>query len=92
MAMVRTRLLRRIAKEQGRSVRIVSHALRKLLTEFFGWKMGNLKEMVTMATDPVCRMAIDTGIAVKTEWEGQLYYFCAKGYRDEFIHNMQSSS
>jgi ABC-type lipoprotein export system ATPase subunit len=25
MAMVRTRLLRRIAKEQGRSVRIVSH-------------------------------------------------------------------
>jgi putative ABC transport system ATP-binding protein len=94
MAMVRTRLLQGIAKEQGRSVVIVSHDQRiKDIADRVLWlEDGQFKEMITMAIDPVCGMAIDTGIAVKTDWEGQLYYFCAKGCRDEFIHNMQSSS
>jgi YHS domain-containing protein len=93
MAMVRTRLLRRIAKEQERIVVIVSHDQRiKEIADRVLWlEDGQLKEMVTMATDPVCGMAIDMGTAVKAEWEGQLYYFCAKGCRDEFI-NRQSSS
>jgi putative ABC transport system ATP-binding protein len=59
------RLLRRIAKEQGRSVVIVSHDQRiKDIADRVLWlEDGQFKEMVTMATDPVCGMTL---------------YFCAK--------------
>jgi putative ABC transport system ATP-binding protein len=59
------RLLRSIAKEQGRSVVIVSHDQRiKDIADRVLWlEDGQFKEMVTMATDPVCGMTL---------------YFCAK--------------
>ena len=80
------RLLRSIAKEQGRSVVIVSHDQRiKDIADRVLWlEDGEFKEMVSMATDPVCGMAVEQGTAIKMEWEGQLFYFCAKGCRDEF--------
>jgi putative ABC transport system ATP-binding protein len=82
------RLLRRIAKEQDRSVVIVSHDQRiKDIADRVLWlEDGEFKETVSMAIDPVCGMAVERDKAIKIEWEGQLFYFCAKGCLDEFIN------
>jgi len=81
------RLLRRIAKEQGRSVVIVSHDQRiKDIADRVLWlEDGEFKEVVTMAVDPVCGMSVERERAVRLEWEGREYYFCAQGCRDEFL-------
>lgn len=88
------RLLRSIAKEQGRSVVIVSHDQRiKDIADRVLWlEDGQFKEAVTMATDPVCGMAVERENAIKMEWEGQLFYFCAKGCRDEFASSPEQFS
>lgn len=81
------RLLRRIAKEQGRSVIIVSHDQRiKDIADRVLWlEDGQFKEMVTMATDPVCGMALEREKATAVlEVGGTTYYFCSKGCRAEF--------
>ena len=80
------RLLRRIAKEQGRSVVIVSHDQRiKDIADRVLWlEDGEFKDVVTMATDPVCGMAVEREKALGYEWEGQVFHFCARGCRDEF--------
>ncbi|MEW5985256.1 MAG: ATP-binding cassette domain-containing protein [Chloroflexota bacterium] len=81
------RLLRRIAKEQGRSVVIVSHDQRiKDIADRVLWlEDGQFKEMVTMATDPVCGMAIEREKAAATlSTNGTTLYFCSRGCRAEF--------
>ena len=81
------RLLRRIAKEQNRSVVIVSHDQRiKDIADRVLWlEDGQFKEMVTMVTDPVCGMSIEREKAAATlERGGTTYYFCSKGCRAEF--------
>lgn len=85
------RLLRHIAKEQGRSVVIVSHDQRiKDIADRVLWlEDGEFKETVTMAVDPVCGMSVEREKAVSLEWEGQNYYFCAKGCRDEFMSTLK---
>ena len=86
------RLLRRIAKEQGRSVVIVSHDQRiKDIADRVLWlEDGEFKETVTMAIDPVCGMSVERERAINVEREGQVYYFCAKGCRDEFVNELKS--
>jgi putative ABC transport system ATP-binding protein len=81
------RLLRQIAKEQGRSVVIVSHDQRiKDIADRILWlEDGEFKETVTMAVDPVCGMSVERERAVSAEMNGQTYYFCAQGCRDEFL-------
>jgi Cu+-exporting ATPase len=38
-----------------------------------------------MATDPVCGMQVDPQTALhKTDYEGQIYYFCAPGCKRAF--------
>lgn len=88
------RLLRRIAKEQGRSVIIVSHDQRiKDIADRVLWlEDGEFKETVTMAIDPVCGMSVEREKAVHLHWEGQDYYFCAKGCRSEFEDKLKSMS
>ena len=83
------RLLRHIAKEQGRSVVIVSHDQRiKDIADRILWlEDGEFKETVTMAVDPVCGMSVEREKAVSAEMNGQTYYFCALGCRDEFIRS-----
>ncbi|OGO74286.1 MAG: hypothetical protein A3K41_05520 [Chloroflexi bacterium RIFOXYD12_FULL_57_15] len=85
------RLLRRIAKEQGRSVVIVSHDQRiKDIADRVLWlEDGEFKETVTMAIDPVCGMSVEREMAISAEWEGQVFYFCARGCRDEFVNDPQ---
>lgn len=82
------RLLRRIAKEQGRSVVIVSHDQRiKDIADRVLWlEDGEFKQAVNMAVDPVCGMSVEQGKAVSMQLDGQTYYFCAQGCQDEFIN------
>ena len=88
------RLLRQIAKEQNRSVVIVSHDHRiKDIADRVLWlEDGQFKEATTMAIDPVCGMSVEQEKAIGAEWNGQTYYFCAKGCRDEFWDEPQRFS
>jgi putative ABC transport system ATP-binding protein len=88
------RLLRSIAKEHGRSVVIVSHDQRiKDIADRVLWlEDGQFKEMVSLVTDPVCGMPVERENAIKMEWEGRQFYFCAKGCRDEFSAALQRST
>jgi putative ABC transport system ATP-binding protein len=82
------RLLRRIAREENRSVIIVSHDQRiKDIADRVLWlEDGQFKEVVEMAIDPVCGMAVDRAAApAHTDHAGRLFYFCARGCLDEFL-------
>ena len=81
------RLLRNIAKEQGRIVVIVSHDQRiKDIADRVLWlEDGQFKAIVERAEDPVCQMSVDRETAISAEYQGKVYYFCAKGCRDEFL-------
>lgn len=81
------RLLRRIAKEQGRSVVIVSHdqRIRDIADRVIWLEDGAFRDIVTMATDPVCGMAVERDRAVSTERNGETRWFCSRGCREEFL-------
>ena len=40
---------------------------------------------VTMATDPVCEMTVERERSVSAERDGETYFFCSRGCRDEFL-------
>jgi putative ABC transport system ATP-binding protein len=86
------RHLRRIAKEEDRSVIIVSHDQRiKQIADRVLWlEDGRFKDMVEMAVDPVCGMSVDIEQAPATaKYDGQIFFFCARGCRDEFLEMPQ---
>jgi putative ABC transport system ATP-binding protein len=87
------RLLRRIAKEQGRSVVIVSHdeRIRDIADRVLWLEDGAFKDMVTMATDPVCAMAVERERAVSGQRDGETYWFCSRGCRDEFLGTLAAN-
>jgi ABC-type dipeptide/oligopeptide/nickel transport system ATPase subunit len=73
------RLLQRIAREQRRSVVIVSHDQRiKEIADRVLWlEDGEFEAMLEMATDPVCGMAVEREKAITAELDGQTFFFCA---------------
>jgi putative ABC transport system ATP-binding protein len=81
------RLLRRIAKEQGRSVVIVSHdeRIRDIADRVLWLEDGAFRDIVTMAIDPVCGMAVERERAVSAASDGETHFFCSRGCRDEFL-------
>ncbi|HET7704233.1 MAG TPA: ATP-binding cassette domain-containing protein [Candidatus Limnocylindrales bacterium] len=86
------RLLRSIAKEQGRSVVIVSHdqRIRDIADRVLWLEDGEFKDVVRMATDPVCGMTVERDDAVSVERDGETYSFCSKGCRAEFLGGAKS--
>jgi putative ABC transport system ATP-binding protein len=80
-------LLRRIAKEESRSVIIVSHDQRiKDIADRVLWlEDGEFKDIISMVADPVCGMPVEKEKAVQTIFAEQEYYFCARGCREEFL-------
>ena len=86
------RLLRRIAKEQGRSVVIVSHdqRIRDIADRILWLEDGRFRDVVTMATDPVCGMAVERKRAVSLERDGETFLFCSRGCREEFLGALPS--
>lgn len=85
------RLLQHIAKDQGRSVVIVSHdqRIQDIADRVLWLEDGQFKEMATMATDPVCGMKVEREKAVTTEWDGQVFSFCSRDCRNEFLEEPQ---
>jgi putative ABC transport system ATP-binding protein len=85
------RLLRRIAKEQVRSVVIVSHdqRIRDIADRVLWLEDGRFKDVVTMATDPVCGMTVERDRAVSVERDGETFDFCSKGCREEFLGRLR---
>jgi putative ABC transport system ATP-binding protein len=84
------RLLRRVAKEENRSVIIVSHdqRIRDIADRVLWLDDGEFKNMVEMALDPVCGMSVDRDSApAQAQYGGNTFYFCANGCRDEFLAN-----
>ncbi len=82
------RLLRRIAKEENRSVIIVSHdqRIKDIADRIFWLEDGAFKDVVEMALDPVCGMSVDRASApAQAKVNGRTYYFCANGCREEFL-------
>ena len=81
------RLLRSIAKEQGRSIVIVSHdqRIRDIADRVLWLEDGAFKDLVTMATDLVCGMAVERERAISQDRDGETYYFCSNGCRAEFL-------
>ena len=82
------RLLRRIAKEENRSVVIVSHDQRiKDIADRVLWlEDGEFRDVIEMAIDPVCGMSVDQESApAHATHDGQVYHFCARGCRDQFL-------
>lgn len=81
------RLLRRIAKEQGRSIVIVSHDQRiKDIADRVLWlEDGRFAQETGIAVDPVCRMRVEQDRAVDAVWDAELFFFCSRGCRDEFL-------
>ena len=87
------RLLRGIAREQGRSVVIVSHdqRIRDIADRVLWLEDGSFKDTVTMATDPVCGMSVERERAVSVERDGETHHFCSRGCREEFLGDLPSA-
>lgn len=87
------RLLRRIARDDGRSLVIVSHDARiKEIADRVLWlEDGEFKSTVDMAIDPICGMPVEQGRAITVELSTGTYYFCANGCRDEFIAGQRNA-
>jgi putative ABC transport system ATP-binding protein len=84
------RLLRHVAKEENRSVIIVSHDQRiKDIADRVLWlDDGEFKNIIEMALDPVCGMSVDRDSApAQAQYDDNTFYFCANGCRDEFLAN-----
>jgi putative ABC transport system ATP-binding protein len=81
------RVLRQLATDDGRSVVIVSHdqRLKEIADRVLWLEDGQFRELDTMATDPVCLMAVETGDGIHVDHDGQVYWFCSAYCRDEFL-------
>lgn len=82
------RLLRQVAKEENRSVIIVSHdeRIKEIADRVLWLEDGEFKNAIEMAIDPVCGMSLDKENApAQVIHNGHILYFCANGCRDEFL-------
>ena len=79
-------LLRDIAKQQRRSVIIVSHdhRIREVADRVLWLEDGRFKDIGQLRRDPVCGMLVDELTEVRAEYGGRHYYVWAEGCRAEF--------
>lgn len=86
------RLLERAAKQERRSVVIVSHDTRlKDIADRVLWlEDGAFQTMSDMATDPVCGMAVEMEGAPHFRTKGQTFFFCSDDCRKEFASDPAS--
>jgi putative ABC transport system ATP-binding protein len=88
------RLLRRLAKEEGTTVLIVSHdeRLREIADRVLWLEDGRLKALAALARDPVCGMLVVPERAVRLEHAGKTLFFCAAGCREQYEREHQDQS
>jgi putative ABC transport system ATP-binding protein len=81
-------LLRRLAADEHRSVVIVSHddRLKEIADRVLWLEDGTFRELSTMATDPICGMAVtaDEKTTIHLHRDGQTWWFCSTNCRDEY--------
>ena len=80
------RLLRALADDDHRAVIIVTHdnRLHDIADRVLWLEDGALKQLDTLATDPVCHMSITPADTPHLEFDGTVFWFCSIGCRDEF--------
>jgi putative ABC transport system ATP-binding protein len=80
------RLLRSLAAGERRAIVIVSHdsRLREIADRVLWLEDGTFSQIETMATDPVCDMAVERTGTPTLEYDGTTYWFCSTHCRDEF--------
>ena len=81
------RELRRIAREESRSVVIVSHdeRLKDIADRVLWLEDGRFSREDELVTDPVCGMSLERADArYSLEVDGQTYWFCCQGCQKEF--------
>lgn len=86
------RLLRRLAVDESRCVLIVSHddRIKEIADRVLWLEDGQFKDVVEMAIDPICGMAVDKESAPATlVFESTTHYFCANGCREEFLAKIE---
>lgn len=83
------RLLRSLAATEQRAIVIVSHdsRLREIADRVLWLEDGAFRQMATMATDPVCEMAVERTGTPTLAYNGMTYWFCSIHCRDEFADN-----
>jgi putative ABC transport system ATP-binding protein len=84
-------LLRDIARQQGRTVVIVSHdhRIREVADRVLWLEDGRFKDIGRLVRDPVCGMSVEQEGAPALAFESQTYYFCSRGCRSEFEEDPQ---
>jgi YHS domain-containing protein len=83
------RLLRRLAKEEGTTVVIVSHdeRLREVAGRVLWLEDGRPKALAVLVPDPVCGMLLDPQQApARLEENASVLYFCSRGCRYQYEH------
>jgi len=80
------RLLRALADDDHRAVIIVTHdnRLHDIADRVLWLEDGALKQLDTLAIDPVCHMSITPADTPHLELDGKVFWFCSTGCRDEF--------
>ena len=81
------RLLRRLAKDEGTTVVMVSHddRLREVADRVLWLEDGRFKALQALVRDPVCGMLLEPDRAPATlERDGERLFFCSRGCRSEF--------
>lgn len=80
------RLLPALADDDHRAVIIVTHdnRLHDIADRVLWLEDGALKQLDTLATDPVCHMSITPTDTPHLELDGTVFWFCSTGCRDEF--------
>jgi len=82
------RMLRQLATDDRRTVIIVSHdeRLKEFADRILWLEDGTFRELATMATDPVCGMAVATDLerSPHLQHDGQTWWFCSTTCRDEY--------
>ncbi|HEY9555612.1 MAG TPA: ATP-binding cassette domain-containing protein [Acidimicrobiales bacterium] len=83
------RLLRQLAEEDGRSVIMVSHdeRLREVADRTLWLEDGLLREILGLATDPVCGMSVERDTSLHLQSEGEEWWFCSDACRADFALN-----
>ena len=81
------RLLRRVAKDHGRSVVIVSHdeRIRDIADRVLWLEDGSIREARALSVDPVCGMNVERDGAATVTDELATHYFCSRGCRAEYL-------
>jgi len=85
------RELRRIAKDEGRSVVIVSHdeRLKEIADRVLWLEDGRFARQDELVNDPVCGMSLARSDARHSiEVEGETYWFCCRGCELEFAQSL----